>query len=155
MTIDEFTALIGTVAADISGKPLDANLQTYLNETYPASGEAFDAIEQACHKAIEEGWMCEREIGGIAFGRVLKPDAMHGFSVDVVRMRDVKGPHHRHPNGEIDMIMPISEAAEFDNNGRVWLVYGAETAHYPTVTGGEALVLYLLPDGAIEFTGQD
>lgn len=33
-----------------------------------------------------------------------------------------------------------------------WLVYGAGTAHDPTVTGGRALVLYLLPGGAIEFT---
>ncbi|MEK7820796.1 MAG: DUF4863 family protein, partial [Pseudomonadota bacterium] len=31
-------------------------------------------------------------------------------------------------------------------------VYAAGSAHYPTVTGGAALVLYLLPGGAIEFT---
>jgi hypothetical protein len=33
-----------------------------------------------------------------------------------------------------------------------WLVYGPGTAHHPTVAGGRALVLYLLPRGAIEFT---
>ena len=69
-------------------------------------------------------------------------------------MNDVAGPHHSHPNGEIDMIMPIDEAAEFDGHGRGWLVYGPGTAHRPTVTNGTAIILYLLPDGAIHFTGQ-
>jgi len=32
-----------------------------------------------------------------------------------------------------------------------WMVYGADTAHSPTVSSGRALVLYLLPQGAIEF----
>jgi hypothetical protein len=32
------------------------------------------------------------------------------------------------------------------------MVYGPGTAHRPTVSGGKALILYLLPDGAIEFT---
>ncbi len=96
--------------------------------------------------------MCDQEMGGIKFGRVIKqgPET-HGFSVDVVQMTDLKGPYHRHPNGEIDMIMPIGGDAEFDGHGAGWLVYGPETAHYPTVSGGEALVLYLLPDGAIDF----
>ncbi len=31
-------------------------------------------------------------------------------------------------------------------------VYEPETAHYPTVTDGKAIVLYLLPDGEIDFT---
>ena len=96
--------------------------------------------------------MCDREMAGIQFGRVI-PD-VEGFSVDVVRMRSLRGPHHRHPRGEIDMIMPIDEAARFDGVGRGWLVYGADTDHFPTVTSGEALVLYLLPGGEIEFTGQ-
>lgn len=26
--------------------------------------------------------------------------------------------------------------------------------HHPTVSGGDAYILYLLPDGAIEFTGR-
>jgi len=33
-----------------------------------------------------------------------------------------------------------------------WLVYGPGSAHSPTVAHGRALVLYLLPQGAIEFT---
>jgi Domain of unknown function (DUF4863) len=69
-----------------------------------------------------------------------------------VDMDTIKGPHHRHPNGEIDLIMPITPEARFDGRGAGWLVYGPGTAHYPTVSEGRALVLYLLPGGAIEFT---
>jgi hypothetical protein len=67
-------------------------------------------------------------------------------------MGDCKGPHHRHPNGEIDMIMPLDANAKFDGRGKGWLVYPAGHAHNPTVSEGRALVLYLLPQGAIEFT---
>jgi hypothetical protein len=97
--------------------------------------------------------MCSREAGGIRFGRVVKPGpGTHGFSVDVVDMQPMAGPHHRHPNGEIDLIMPLEPGAKFDGREAGWLVYGPNTAHSPTVTQARALVLYLLPGGAIEFT---
>jgi len=97
--------------------------------------------------------MCNREAGGIKYGRVMKPSPeTRGFSVDVVDMQDLKGPHHRHPKGEIDMIMPLTPEAKFDGHGEGWFVYAPDTAHNPTVSSGRALVLYLLPEGAIEFT---
>lgn len=153
MTADEFEVLIAGVTARIRGHELGPELTGWLNSTFPGDGEVFAAIEDGCHAAIEAGWMCDREAGGIRYGRVLKPGpGTHGFSVDVVRMKDVKGPHHSHPLGEVDMIMPISADATFDGQSKGWLVYGPDTAHYPTVSDGEALVLYLLPDGKIEFT---
>ncbi len=48
--------------------------------------------------------------------------------------------------------MPVTPEARFDGGAAGWCVYGPGSAHHPTVTGGEALVLYLLPDGEIEFT---
>ncbi len=153
MDRNEFKALVTRVTEAIAGDPLDPALTEKLNRDFPADGETFQAIRRACEEAIADGWMCSREAGGIAFGRVIEPGPdTAGFSVDVVRMADVKGPHHSHPNGEIDMIMPVSPEARFDGHGAGWYVYGPGTAHHPTVTGGEALVLYLLPDGAIEFT---
>ena len=69
-------------------------------------------------------------------------------------MADIKGPHHVHTTGEIGAIMPISGDAKFDGMPEGWYVYGPGSAHHPTVTDGDAYVLYLLPDGAIEFTGK-
>ena len=44
-----------------------------------------------------------------------------------------------------------SRDARFDGQDAGWKVYAPGTAHFPTVTGGAALVLYLLPNGEIEF----
>ncbi|MBD5801986.1 hypothetical protein AZOA_14120 [Azoarcus sp. Aa7] len=153
MTPDQFQTLIAKVTGEIAGRPLDGQLADFLNERFPANGPDFQAIVAACKDAVAAGWMCEREHGGIKFGRVIKPcDAIHGFSVDVVEMQDVVGPQHAHPNGEIDMIMPLEGDAKFDGHGAGWFVYGPGSVHKPTVTDGRAYVLYLLPQGAIEFT---
>ena len=148
----EFTTAVATITDRIAGKHLDADLQGFLNENFPPGGEAFDDLAELCRQGIEEGWLCEREQGGIKFGRIIKPGPdTNGFSVDVVEMDDIRGPYHGHPNGEIDMIIPESPDAEFDGQGQGWLVYESESEHYPTVSGGKAIVLYLLPDGAIDF----
>lgn len=155
MTPDEFTPLIARVTESVKGRPLNDELAGYLNETYPPGHQVFEDIRKGCQDAIAEGWMCNREAGGIRFGRIIKPGpATHDFSVDVVVMKDIKGPHHRHPSGEIDMIMPITPSARFNGHGEGWCVYGPDSAHYPTVSDGEAIVLYLLPKGEIEFTNQ-
>jgi hypothetical protein len=149
----QFTDLIATITRRIAGKPLDANLESELNAAYPADGAAFREVFEACRAGIAAGWICDREAGGIRYGRVVKSGpATHGFAIDVVEMNDIAGPHHRHPNGEIDIVMPLEGNARFDGRGAGWMVYGAGTAHRPTVSGGKALILYLLPDGAIEFT---
>jgi hypothetical protein len=153
MTPERFRDLIAPIARHVQGRALDAKLETELNAAWPANGAAFRSIFEACKQAIELGWMCNRDAGGIKFGRVIKPSPeTHGFSVDVVDMKDIKGPHHRHPKGEIDMIMPLDSTAKFDGRGAGWMVYGPDSAHSPTVSDGRALVLYLLPQGAIEFT---
>jgi Domain of unknown function (DUF4863) len=153
MTPEAFRTLVTTVTDRISGRTLDVALEADLNREFPASGPVYSSIFAACRAAIAAGWMCNREAGGIRYGRVIKPDAaMGGFSVDVVEMKDLAGPHHRHPRGEIDLIMPLTPGAAFDGRPAGWLVYGPDTSHQPTVANGSALVLYLLPDGAIEFT---
>jgi len=153
MTIQTFSELIASVTASIAGKPLDASLERELNERYPSEGSTFREVLDACRDGMAAGWMCNRAAGGIRYGRVIKAgDSTHGFSVDVVEMNDVTGPHHGHPNGEIDMIMPLTPDAKFDGHGAGWIVYGPDSAHAPCVTEGMALILYLLPQGAIEFT---
>ncbi len=137
----------------ITGRTLDATLEGWLNREYAPGSPTFLRLQQLCEAGVAAGWLCQREAGGIRYGRVFKPEtALHSFSVDVVDMAEVAGPHHTHPNGEIDLIMPLDANARFDDHGAGWRVYGPGSAHTPTVTGGRALVLYLLPSGAIEFT---
>jgi hypothetical protein len=151
---EQFQALISGVTAAVAGSPLDGQLQARLNKEFGPDTAVYQQIFTACRSGVAEGWMCNREAGGIRYGRVIKPtDALHGFSVDVVDMQDIAGPHHAHPQGEIDLIMPLTPDARFDGHAAGWLVYGPGTAHRPTVSHGQALVLYLLPGGAIQFTG--
>ncbi|MCI4666199.1 MAG: DUF4863 family protein [Neomegalonema sp.] len=150
---ERFEELIGEIANSIGDRPLDAALAKHLNTNWPKGGPAFTELGALCAEGEREGWLMAREAGGIKYGRAVKPGASAGgFSVDVVRMRDVKGPHHRHPKGEIGAVFPLEGAPKFDDFPEGWYVYAPNTAHHPTVTGGDAHVLYLLPDGEIEFT---
>ena len=150
---ESFTEAVAMITASIDGRALDSNLQFFLDENFPPGGEAFDDLATLCRQGIDEGWLCDREHGGVKFGRIIKPDSeTNGYSVDVVLMENLAGPYHGHPNGEIDMIIPETGDAKFDGKGQGWMVYAAGSEHYPTVTDGKAIVLYLLPEGEIDFT---
>lgn len=154
MSEKRFQELVGEIASAIEGRPLDASLAGLLNQKWPAGGESFAELKKLCAEGEAAGWLMAREAGGIRFGRAVKPGEAAGeFSVDVVRMKDVRGPHHIHPNGEIGAVMGIEGAPRFDGFSEGWYVYEAGTDHNPTVSGGDAYVMYLLPKGAIEFTG--
>ena len=114
MHVEHFVALVAEVTGAIEGLPVDKALEAELNRRFPADGEVFQRIAAACREGVSEGWMCKHEQGGIRFGRVAKPGPqLHGFSIDVVEMADVVGPHHEHPQGEVDMIMPLEGDARF------------------------------------------
>jgi Domain of unknown function (DUF4863) len=177
----EFRSQMGQLTAQIAGRELNGELDAWLNQTHGAGSATYQTLKASCEAGVAEGWLANREGGGIRYGRIFKPsDELHGFSVDVVDMAPprwaapskaqpprgadggtpptggeqdyIAGPHHTHPNGEIDLIMPIDGDAQFDNRPAGWCVYPAGSAHRPTVSHGRALVLYLLPQGAIEFT---
>lgn len=148
-----FRAQIAALTAQLAGRPLDAALDAWLNAEHGPGSDSYAGLKAACQQGVAEGWLCDREGGGIRYGRVFKPAPdLHGFSVDVVDMADIAGPHHSHPLGEIDLIMPIGGAATFDGRPAGWLVCPPGSAHHPTVARGRALVLYLLPEGRIDFT---
>jgi hypothetical protein len=149
----QFQELVAPVARFAQGRALDAALQRDLNFEFPPEGETFQRIREACHAGIAAGWMCTQGDEKRRFGRIFEAgEATRGFSVDVVDITDLIGNHHRHPTGEIDMIMPVTPEAQFDGRGAGWLVYAPGTGHRPTVSAGRALILYLLPEGKIEWT---
>ena len=144
---------VAELTAQLQGRPLDAELDAWLNREHGVGSATYRALKASCEAGVAEGWLCNREGGGIRYGRIFKPaDDLHGFSVDVVDMRDIAGPHHAHPLGEIDLVMPQQGNATFDGRSAGWVVMPPGSAHQPTVARGRSLVLYLLPQGQIEFT---
>lgn len=153
MSPTELRDQLASLTRCIAGHALDARLDAWLNAQFGPESTEYLALKTACQAGVAEGWLCDREGGGIRYGRIFKPAPdLHGFSVDVVDMKDIAGPHHAHPNGEIDLIMPIEGDALFDRRPAGWLVCAPGSAHRPTVSNGRALVLYLLPEGRIDFT---
>ncbi len=155
MPEQDFIELVDRIAGSIAGDPLNAELEAKLNRDFSVSSDEFKQLARLCAEGEQEGWLMAREAGGIRYGRAIKPGAISGnFSVDVVRMKDVRGPHHVHTTGEIGAVFPLEGAPRFDGKPEGWYVYGPGSDHHPTVQGGDAYVLYFLPDGAIEFTGK-
>jgi hypothetical protein len=149
----EFRELIVGITAELAGRPLDQALDTWLNTAHGPTSATYRQLQAACVAGVKDGWLADREGGGLRYGRIFKPaEDLQGFSVDVVDMTNVAGPHHTHPNGEIDLIMPMDGDATFDGRPAGWLVCPPGSAHRPTVSHGRALVLYLLPQGSITFT---
>ena len=153
MSPQEFKDQLAALTQRLAGRALDAELQDWLNAEYGPTTDGFQALQAACVTGVAQGWLCDREAGGLRYGRIFKPaPELQGFSVDVVDMADIAGPHHSHPLGEIDLIMPVDAGARFDDHHAGRLVCPPGSAHRPTVTQGRALVLYLLPQGRIDFT---
>ncbi len=153
MNTSEFQALLKPVTDFVSKSAIDATLAEKLNRLFPPGGQVFDRIEKACHEAIAAGWMCSNGVAGRRWGRVIEPsEETGGLSVDVVDLADLVGSHHTHPTGEVCMVMPVTAGAKFDGTPRGWRVFEPGTGHFPTVTNGEALILYMLPEGKIDYT---
>ncbi len=155
MNVEAFRELLRPLTEAVAGRALDADLENDLAAHFPPDGDWFGEVEAACNAAIAAGWMCSQGGTGRRFGRVIEPSPETGdLSVDVVDLENIVGPHHVHPNGEVCMVMPQDTTATFDHGGAGWQVNVPGSAHRPTVRDGRALVLYLLPDGKIEFTGR-
>ncbi len=149
----QFQELVAPITRFAQGRKLDAALERELEQQFPPQGAAFRAIEAACHAGIAAGWACTQGDAKRRYGRIFEPGgATHRFSIDVVDITDLVGNHHVHPTGEIDMIMPVTAGAKFDGKGAGWMVYPPQSGHRPTVSAGRALILYLLPEGKIEWT---
>lgn len=149
MTKEQFVDLLTPLAEALRGLDVDAAGAAAEAERRAAfAGRQVAAIRAAAVASIGSDWLLPKQAGGIRFGRIAKDVA--GFTVDAVLMA-VPGPRHRHPNGEIDLCFATRGQARFDGRPEGWVVYGKGSVHVPTVTGGEMLILYFLPGGAIEF----
>lgn len=120
--------------------------------TASVSAEAVDEIGRMLHAAFDAGWLCPRGGPGVFFGRLAKPsEATAGVSIDAVEM---EGPalEHMHPKGEVSLCFARSGAPRFDGRGPGFVVLPPGSRHVPTVVGGRMLIVYFLPDGAMEWS---
>lgn len=149
MTKEQFTALLEPIARKLQAIEVEGpGAAAAVARAVPFTSPEVAAVREAAFAAIDSTWLLPKAAGGIRFGRVVKD--LLGFSVDCVLM-DKPGPRHRHPNGEIDLCFARSGEPRFDGKAEGWVVYPRNSVHVPTVQGGEMLILYFLPGGAIEF----
>lgn len=97
------------------------------------------------------GEIAQRGEEPVRWSRVAKagPGSLD-FSIDAVVMTG-PGPLHRHPQGEANFCVALEGQPTFEGQGPGWVVLPPGSTHVPTVAGGRMLIVYLLPQGAIEF----
>lgn len=125
-----------------------AAVRAELERQFPMAGETVQGIRAAMTLGHEQGWLLTKSAGGLQFGRVARDRS--GCSIDAV-LSSGPGPKHCHPKGEVDLLFATSGDPKFDGHPEGWAVYAPGSVHVPSVTGGEMLILYLLPEGAIEW----
>lgn len=98
MSVVEFKEQIAKLTAQLVGRPLDVELDHWLNLEHGIGSITYEQLKVSCQTGVSEGWLCDREGGGIRYGRIFKSTPeLHGFSVDVVNMQDIAGPTMRTP----------------------------------------------------------
>ena len=73
MSAEHFRAQIVELSAAIVGRPVDTALDAWLNAEHGAQSATYAALKASCEQGVAEGWLCNREGGGIRYGRIFKP----------------------------------------------------------------------------------
>ncbi len=125
--------------------------ETALAARFDPAGEEACSLHAKLQQLVEDGVLANRGELPVRWGRAAKPsEETFGYSIDVVYMNGA-GPKHRHPRGEVDYCIAVEGSPTFDGRPPGWVVLPEDSIHVPTVEGGTMLIVYLLPDGEIEF----
>lgn len=147
--LDTFQPLLRAAQGLDLSSPAKARAE--LARRFDPNAPAAKALEKELMALLQAGKVAERGELPVKYGRVAKAGpATLEFSIDVVHMNGA-GPLHRHPNGEVNYCIALDGAPTFDGHPPGWVVFPPESRHVPTVAGGTMLIVYLLPQGAIEF----
>jgi hypothetical protein len=146
-TLEEaLTALVPAVDAAAAMSPEEG--MTKLNAELSFDGEQVGAIFDLCKQGLSDGWLTPRAAGSkIQFGRLAKD--VGGYAIDAVVMDNAAGMGHTHTRGEYNMCFALEGEPRFDGHPPGWVVFGHESHHVPTVTGGKMLFLYFTPGGEV------
>jgi len=128
-----------------------AKAEALLSERLDPTGEAAAKLKAELLRLLDAGEIANRGELPVKWGRAAKPGPESGgYSIDVVLMTG-PGPKHRHPKGEVDYCIALEGEPTFDGRKAGWVVMPEDSVHVPTVAGGKMLIVYLLPDGEMEF----
>lgn len=121
-----------------------------LTKEFAPGGEWGLRLRAQGQTGLTDGWLCNRGEPGSRFSRVAKPDAGLGFSIDAVQLAG-EGPWHKHLKGEVNFCIALKGEPRFCGHEPGWAVFAPGSSHVPKVDGGEMLIFYLLPEGAVEW----
>jgi len=158
--IDALLAALDPLLATIAAHQLhtrttfedQAALVAALAQEFPLDHPQVRAVEALVRRGVSEGWLCDRGEPDARFSRVAKPDPRtRGMSVDIVSLAGA-AVRHTHPKGELTLGFAVEgDAPRFDGQPPGWTFHGPGSTHTPEVTGGRMLLLYVLPDGAVQW----
>jgi hypothetical protein len=150
----EALAIAHRILGYIGDRPLDAELEFQLNRRFGPHSGVYETLVKLLNVGVEEGWVAYAPVEGAGYnrGRIAEPTPeTAGMSVESAMLRNAKGEYHRHPRGEINLVIPVDSRAQFCGHGAGWVVYPPGSEHFPTVTGGKALFMFFLPNGEVEY----
>jgi len=64
---------IADLTVQLADRPLDGKLNAWLNAEHGPGSPTFENLQATCIAGIAEGWLCNREGGGVRYGRIFKP----------------------------------------------------------------------------------
>jgi len=147
--LDTFRPLLEAAHGLDLSEPNEA--RAALQQRFDPAGPAAQVLRTSLLRLYEEGKIASNGALPVRWGRAAKatPETLEQ-SIDVVVMNG-PGPLHRHPLGEVNYCIAMEGSPRFDGHEPGWVVFPPESRHVPTVTGGTMLIVYLLPQGQIEF----
>jgi hypothetical protein len=147
--LDTFQPLLDAARGIDLSSPALARAE--LARRFDPAGPAAHELNGRLRELLEAGKLAERGALPVKYGRVAKAgEPTLGFSIDVVHMNGA-GPRHRHPKGEVNYCISLAGDPRFVGQPAGWVVEPPDSVHVPEVSDGTMLIVYLLPDGEMEF----
>jgi hypothetical protein len=146
---ETFRPLLDAARGVALDDPIAARLE--LTRRFDPRGNQARELNAKLVELLRQGEIANRGELPVKYGRAAKATPETGdFSIDVVHMNGA-GPLHRHPNGEVNWCVALDGEPTFMGQPAGWVVERPGSQHVPTVAGGTMLIVYLLPQGKIEF----
>lgn len=149
---DPLLDALAPVLDALPGLDLDDRARAEVTLAARLDAATMAGVTEALRAAHAAGTLTPRAAGpGVSFGRVAKPsEATRGFAIDAVDIAGAGAPH-THPKGEVSWLVPLEGSPTFEGAASGFVVLPPGSRHVPTVVGGRMLIVYFLPDGAVDW----